>query len=72
MIPDENDINITEETLYDMNDDEYLPLTKCKCGQIYESWHFVLSIYRDDPRECRNCKRKLYFRNRIVVYEKRD
>ena len=50
-------------------DGESIPLTKCACGQHYDSWQFIVSIYRNDPVECINCHRKLYCSIEVKVYE---
>jgi len=64
-----SDKDITNLVDFNGNDDEYLPLTECVCGQRFEPWKFIISIYRDTPKECPNCKRKLYFKMGIRVYE---
>ena len=69
MLEGMNDIDITRTVDYGSVDDELLPLYECACGEKFESWTFVISIYRDTARECPNCGRKMYFRNRIVVFE---
>lgn len=62
--------DITDQVQYGGDvDDESLPLTRCACGEVFGSWSFVLSIYRDDPRVCPTCKRKLFFGVNIRVYE---
>ena len=59
---------VTDRVDFENNDDECLPLTKCACGMRYESWEFIISIYRDFATRC-DCGRQLYFRNSIRVYE---
>ena len=49
-------------------EDELLALTKCVCGQIFEPWDFIVSIYADSPHTCRKCGREYYFRNDVRVY----
>lgn len=63
------DLDVTDRVKCDNNDGELLPLTKCVCGKKFTPWDFVLGIYRDDPNECDRCGRKLYFRNKITVYQ---
>lgn len=63
------DKDVTDQVEFNLNDDECLPLTKCVCGVEFESWNFILGVYKDDPKECPNCKRKLYFKPSIRVYE---
>jgi len=53
-----------------INDGEYLVLTKCVCGKpIYDSFDGGISIYGKniDPMPC--CGRKLYFSMSVKVYE---
>ena len=63
------DKDITGEVDFKLNDDECLPLTRCACGDESEPWDFILGMERDYPKECPNCKRKLYFKPNIRVYE---
>lgn len=63
------DKDITVLVKFEAPDDEMLPLMQCVCGKKYEAWEFAISIYRDDPYECRSCGRRLYFRNTVKVYE---
>jgi len=62
------DKDVTSECRFGENDEELLPLKKCVCGKKFDSWDFILSIYREDPHVC-DCGRKLYFRNKITIYE---
>lgn len=64
------DKDITDEVKFDLNDDEYLPLTRCACGKEFVPWSFLLGVERDYPKTCPNCKRELYFALSIKVYEK--
>jgi len=65
-----NDKDVTLSVGFGNNDDEYLPVTKCVCGEKFASWDYVLSIYRDIKYEgYPKCKRRLYFRNKITIYE---
>jgi predicted SprT family Zn-dependent metalloprotease len=66
------DIDVTDLVSFGNNDDEVLPLTKCVCGKEFESWRKIISIYREHAGECSNCHRKLYFKNRIRIYEIND
>ncbi len=66
------DKDITSQVDFGDIDDEHLPLTKCICGRVFDSWDFVISIYRDDTQICPDCKRKMYFTNQIKVYEVED
>ena len=61
--------DITTQVDFDNPDDELLPLTKCVCGQKFESWEFTISIYDKNPTTCPSCKRGLFFRQAIRVYE---
>lgn len=62
-------IDVTNKVDFQNNDDDSLPLTKCVCGKEFHVWDFIISIYGDMARECPNCRRKLYFKNSITVYE---
>jgi predicted RNA-binding Zn-ribbon protein involved in translation (DUF1610 family) len=50
-------------------DGECLPITKCVCGEKFDAWSQVLSIYPGDPWVCPNCGVKLIFRCDITVYQ---
>jgi DNA-directed RNA polymerase subunit RPC12/RpoP len=63
------DKDITSQVKFGENDGECLPMTKCICGKEFDWWDFILSIYRDMASSCPSCKRKMYFRNRITIYE---
>ena len=64
-----NDIDVTKDIRFGDNDGEYLPITKCVCGEKFNSWDFSISIYNDMLTECPKCNRKFYFRNSITIYE---
>ena len=66
-----NDIDITSQVRCDFNDGELLPLLKCACGLEHDYWEFSISMDREDPVACPGCKRQLYFRVNIRVYEKK-
>jgi hypothetical protein len=59
-------IDVTDKVCFGENDGEWLPLTKCVCGQ--ECW-LSLGIYEDMPTECPKCKRQFIFSFRIKVFE---
>jgi len=63
------DKNVTDQVEFGNSDDELLPLKKCVCGKEFCFWTASISIYKDNPWECKGCGRKLYFRNEIKVYE---
>ena len=63
------DKDITDAVQFLGNDGEYLPLTKCVCGEKFRAWDFVLEARKTHYHKCPNCKRRLYFRNSISVYE---
>ena len=63
------DTDITNLVDFGDIDGESIPLTKCACGQHYDSWRFIVSIYRNDPAKCDGCGRKLYFSLSIRVFE---
>ena len=62
-------IDITKEVCFGNPDDELLPVTKCACGAKFGRWAFVISVYEDDPHICKLCGRKLFFTNKVKVYE---
>ena len=62
-------IDITSKIEFGDNDEELLPITKCACGHKFEFWKFTISIYEDNPYECPYCKRKMFFRTNIQVFE---
>lgn len=64
-----NDRDVTEKVGRGRVDDELLPIDECVCGQKFGAWNAVLSIYRDTPFECFNCGRRMYFSNKITVWE---
>ena len=45
--------------------DEEVISIECICGEK----ELTIDIYDDSPAECPSCKRKIYFRNNIKVYE---
>ncbi len=63
------DIDITDRVKYDLSDGEALPIVKCVCGNEFPSWKFIIKMDRDEPRMCRKCGRRMYFRAEIKVYE---
>jgi hypothetical protein len=60
---------VTKQVSFGNPDDELLPITKCACGQEWESWDFSIGIYEDEPKQCPACGRSFYFRNNIKVFE---
>lgn len=54
---------------YGNPDDEHLPLRRCACGQLFNGWDVVLSIYPDDPTTMDCCGRQLYFSQQITIHE---
>jgi len=65
------DKDITDQVKFYDNDGDCLPLLQCICGREFSPWDFNLGIYRDMPSDC-DCGRKLYFRNKITVYEVKE
>lgn len=63
------DKDVTALVDFNNNDDECLPIRQCVCGEKFDAWKFIISIYRDDAYACPNCGRKLYFAPGIKVYE---
>ena len=62
------DKDITDQVKVGLIDGECLPLEVCACGLKFDNWECVLSIERDAFFQC-DCGRKLYFSNKITVYE---
>lgn len=60
--------DITNLVDFGLNDDEYLPLTRCVCGQTFKYWGFVISM-DSEGTECPNCDRRLYFKVAIRIFE---
>jgi len=63
------DKDVTKEVKFGNIDEEFLELCQCVCGHEEGDWDDVLSIYRDSAYQCPQCGRKLYFQNKITVYE---
>ena len=63
--------NITNLVDFSNSDDECLPITKCVCGNKFDPWDFIISIYDDEEYiiGCPECGAKLYFRNAVQVYQ---
>jgi DNA-directed RNA polymerase subunit RPC12/RpoP len=61
--------DVTDQVTFDDNDGESLPLTKCVCGQKFESWEEVVSVYADEPWTCPHCGAKLFFSVNVKVYK---
>jgi len=61
--------DITKLVDFGDNDGESLPLTKCACGRVWDSWDFILGIYPDMAHTCLGCGRRLFFSVAIRVYE---
>lgn len=62
-------VDVTDKVDFDNPDDECLPLTKCVCGEKFQPWEFIISIYEDAQGSCEKCGRKFFFRNAIRVYQ---
>ena len=65
-------IDVTDKVAFENNDDESLPLTKCVCGRVWETWNFILDADKERLTECPYCKRKLFFDLEIKVYEVKE
>lgn len=63
------EIDATKDMSFGNSDDEFLPITKCKCGKTFNYWEFSISIYKENPTECPNCKRKFYFKSSVTILE---
>jgi DNA-directed RNA polymerase subunit RPC12/RpoP len=61
--------DVTEKVEFGGVDDEHLPLYKCACGTRFVPWTAVVSIYPESPWQCDSCGRRLFFRNRLRVFQ---
>lgn len=61
--------DVTDQVEFGPVDDECLPLLKCVCGHTFEAWTMIISIYDEHPTVCPCCKRKLFFRVAVRVYQ---
>lgn len=61
--------NITSKVKCNLNDGEFLPLTRCVCGEEFENWDFLLNMESDSAKECPKCNRKMFFTVDIKVFE---
>ena len=61
-------IDITDKVEIGILDNECLEIKKCACGKEFDEW---ISIYDEEAylTECPHCKRKMFFRNSVTVYE---
>ena len=69
LITEHPDTDITKFVKVGDIDGEHMPLRECACGQQFDYWDFILSIYPDMPTECPSCGRKMYFSYSVRVYE---
>ena len=61
--------DVTAQVDFGFPDDEFLPLLKCICGEMFAHWEYCLSIDKDDLRECPTCGVELYFEFIVKVYQ---
>lgn len=64
--------DVTEEVEFGWNDDEYLPIIKCVCGEKFDLYDEMVSVYYSDPWTCPNCGTQLIWEQKITVYEVMD
>lgn len=64
-------LDVTDQVEFGNNDDEWLSLNKCVCGERFDKDGGCLSLgfYEDIAHECPVCKRKFIFKVKINVYE---
>ena len=62
-------VDVTKQVDFHFNDDEWLPITKCVCGEKFSAWDFIISIYEDSPYKCPKCGAKLFWGSNIKVYQ---
>jgi len=61
--------DVTNNVIFENNDDEALSILECVCGHRYSSWDFIIGVYKEDSSDCPECGAKLFFRNSITVYQ---
>lgn len=61
--------NVTEKVTVCEVDDESVSLSKCVCGEEFETWKFVVSIYADETTECPKCSRRFVAAIKVEIYE---
>ncbi len=61
--------DVTDKMLFDLNDEEGLPVIKCICGKEFKRWEFIIHNDSTDLIECPGCDRKFYFINTIKIFE---
>ena len=63
------DKDVTNKVKHSNEDDEMMAVYKCVCGEEWDAWDFIISIYRDTAAACDNCNRRFYFRSSVTIYE---
>jgi len=61
--------DVTDQVDFGWSDDEFLPITKCVCGERFGWWEFSIGIYADEAKPCPACGRKFFFSTQVTVYE---
>ncbi len=61
--------DVTDNTEFGSNDDEFLPIYKCICGRKFRPWEFILQADSESLQECPECGGKFYFKNTIQIFE---
>ena len=67
--PGVDDKDVTELVHFGNPDDELLPITRCVCGRAWRPWDFAIGIYPRWAKACPDCGRRLYFTNKLKVWE---
>jgi len=60
---------ITSKVEFGLNDGCYLPISKCICGSEFWPDALYITMEEDGLKECPSCKRKLFFKLSIDIYE---
>jgi hypothetical protein len=61
--------DVTAQVQFRNPDDELLPVTRCVCGCTFAPWKETLGIYPDQAQPMPCCGRRLYFTQRVQVWE---
>jgi len=63
------DKDVTNEVGYGGIDGETIEVRRCACGAEFDSWDFILGLYRDLAHPCPKCGRRFYFKYKVTVLE---
>lgn len=64
------DKDVTDRVKIGENDGEFLELSECVCGRKWDDrWESFIGTNPKLNNPCPHCGRKLYFTNKITIYE---